>query len=334
MSQTKNSSYKKMFSDMNTCEDVFELRVIERIKEDYMKHHSHDFQLLEKMIADESKELSCPKCHSLNFNKHGLDKNGTQRYKCKECGKTFNNAKNSLFFSGKVNLSAWLVFLECILSGTSTKVACINAKISTVTGSEWMKKIFKAISNYQDNIILQGDVFIDETYIHEDSSKLFFYDEIGKIKKVKKQPRGISRNKICILVATDKMHSFAKIICHGRPQRILNYAVCKQHLGNDVHLIGDQDTSLTYTVKRMKLKRTTYKVNTEEAYEKLEPIDQLCSRFKYFISKHRGFKKELLQDYINLFIFIENENRKNINLYVTTVKLLKILINTEYQKRG
>ncbi len=75
----------------------------------------------------------------------------------------------------------------------------------------------------------------------------------------------------------------------------------------------------------MKLKREMYKSNTEEAYEKLEPIDQLCSRFKFFIDKHRGFKKEKLQDYINLFIFIDNEKNEETNLSEITIKLMKMM---------
>ena len=73
-----------------------------------------------------------------------------------------------------------------------------------------MKKIFAALSDYQSSITLDKTVYIDETDVHEDSSKIYLLEDIGKIKKVRKQPRGISRNKICILVATDEEKSFAE----------------------------------------------------------------------------------------------------------------------------
>ena len=73
-----------------------------------------------------------------------------------------------------------------------------------------------------------------------------------------------------------------------------------------------------------------YKGGTETSYKELVPIDQLCNRFKFFINKHRGFKKDLLQDYINLFIFIDNENNKENDLYKVTMKLLKMMF--EYNK--
>ena len=93
------------------------------------------------------------------------------------------------------------------------------------------------------------------------------------------------------------------------------------------HLIGDEDTSLTYTANQLNLSREMYKSNTEEAYEHLEPIDQLCSHFKLFLAKHRGFKKELLQDYTNLFIFMENEKNKTEDLFEITIKLMEMMID-------
>ncbi|MCF0115313.1 MAG: IS1595 family transposase [Erysipelotrichaceae bacterium] len=330
-SQTKNSSYKKLFSILEDSEDFFEVQILQRIYDDYQKYHEHDFRTLEELLSDTRQDLKCPLCSSNKVIGHGKDKNGTQRYKCKECGKTFNIAKNSLFFSTKINMFAWFAFLECILSGTSTSAACITAKISPVTGSKWMHKIFDALKDYQDDIILSGDVYIDETYVHEDKSKIYYLEELGKVKKVRKQPRGISRNKICILIATDKKKSFAFVTVHGRPQRMKNYEVCKVHIKEESHLIGDEDTSMTYSANELQCKRTMYKSNTELAYEKLEPIDQLCNRFKFFIDKHRGFKKDLLQDYINLFIFIENEKHNDDDLYKVTVKLMKMM--TQHSKK-
>lgn len=68
-----------------------------------------------------------------------------------------------------------------------------------------------------------------------------------------------------------------------------------------------------------------YKSNTEEADKELVPIDKLCNQFKFFINKHRGFKKDVLNDYIYLFIFIENEKKHENDLYKVTTKLLKMM---------
>lgn len=96
-------------------------------------------------------------------------------------------------------------------------------------------------------------------------------------------------------MATDEDKSIGYIVCHGRPQRKLVYNICKDHLRKNSTIIGDIDTSIAYTAEKMNLKRIMYKSNTYEAYENLEPVDQLCARFKFFIDKHRGFKKKFLK---------------------------------------
>ena len=320
-----------MFSLLSVDEDIFEVEIIKRIKADYERFHENDFIAFEKMLSSDNNNITCPKCGSFLCLKHGKDKNGTQRYKCKECGKTFNLVKGTLFFSSKVNIQAWFAFLESLLSGSSISEACIAAKISKVTGSRWMKKIFTALQDYQNSLVLGKTIYIDETFVHVDESDIFYLDEIGQTKKVRKQPRGISRNKICILVGTDGMNSFAEIVCLGRPQRMKNYAICKKHILPHSHIIGDEDNSMTYTANNLNLERTQVKAYTQEAFDVLKPVDQLCGRLKFFLDKHRGFKKDVLQDFLNLFVYIDNETINEKDLYKVTVKLLKMMFS--YQKK-
>ena len=104
--QTKNSSYRKLASYLSTSEDDFEVQILSRILNDYKNYHVHDFESFLSLISNERK-LECPVCHSINVIKNGTDKNYTQRYKCKDCGKNFNVAENTLFSSSKINIKAW-----------------------------------------------------------------------------------------------------------------------------------------------------------------------------------------------------------------------------------
>lgn len=327
-SQTRESSYHSLFDRLeNEDLDIFERDLIKRIKDDYEKYHRYDIKEIELLLSNTIEITNCRRCNSDNIVSFGYSANGTRRFKCNDCNKTFSISTGSLLYSSKVNIEAWFSFLECILSGTSVKAACLTAKIAPKTGSQWMKKIFLALREYQNSILLDKNIYIDETYVHVDKSKIYKMDDIGKIKKVKKLPRGISRNMICILVFTDKNKSIAKILNIGRPQRLKVYEILKEHISPGSHLIGDEDNSLVYSIEQLNLTRNIYHSNTEEAYKALEPVDQLCSRLKFFIDKHRGFKKEILQDYLNLFVFMDNEKAIEKDLYLVTKKLLKIIFS-------
>lgn len=191
MSQDDTLSYKNLFAllDDEATDDLTK-DIIKGIKEEYDKGHTVDFSLfLEKF---NNNNINCPRCNNSNYIKYGHTNNGTLRYRCKECGKVFNLINKSLLFSSKVNISAWLSFIEGIVSETSIKSAARKSKVSLPTASYWMKKIFFALKGYQDEINIDGMFYLDETYYSKEKSKLIFNNGL--------KLRGLSTNQYCVLL--------------------------------------------------------------------------------------------------------------------------------------
>ena len=76
-----------------------------RIIKAFSKHSSS----LETFIKDErfSGGLVCPICGCLHVVRNGHRKDGTQRYVCKDCGKSFVVASISIVSSTKKVFSVW-----------------------------------------------------------------------------------------------------------------------------------------------------------------------------------------------------------------------------------
>ena len=132
-----------------------------------------------------------------------------------------------------------------------------------------------------------------------------------------------------MMVGKDKTSGFALICGRARPHRKDIYKICKEHISSDATFISDDDNSHVMTINKMKLKHEIYHSDTLEAYEKLEPIDQYCSRLKKFLRKHIGLRTNNLEDYLNLFAFIDNMNGESPDLYKATKVLLSMLISIE-----
>ena len=322
MSQTKPTSFRRIFEHLQTIDDELEKTVIESIKRDYERFHKHDFSRFNDLLLKERGNPICPRCHCSDYIKYGHGKNGVQRYRCRICDEAFNSVSSSLFFASKINLDAWFVFIECILNQTSVKAASMTAKISIPTGYYWLSKIFRAIRNYQETILLTGEVYFDETYISVNESIIARHEDGTEYK-------GLSRNKMCIAVGKDKISSFALICGRARPHRKAIYKICKEHISSDAIFISDDDNSHMMTIRKMKLTHEIYHSDTPEAYEKLEPIDQYCSRLKKFLRKHMGLRTNNLDDYLNLFVFIDNMKGESPDLYKATKELLSMLISVE-----
>ena len=319
MSQTIKS-YRDLFVELTNSDDEITKQIIEELKLEYDLNHEHDFKLIENNLT-QGRELKCPKCGSRNYVHNGFTKNGTRRYKCK-CGKVFSASTNSLFLASKVNLKAWFSFIEGIISETSIQAACLKAKISLPTGYYWIKKIFSVLNNFQDLIILDGKIYLDETYIPVETSK-------EKTKHNRKM-RGLSRNKICVVLIINDEKLVAIKCGFGKPSANKVYDTSWRHIKEGSTLIHDEEKAHSYLIEQLDLNSIAYnaagsKVLKKIAEQQLKPINDECRELKYFLSKHKGLNKDNLQDYLNLYSFIKNCKKKNSNLYFATNLLIKLL---------
>ena len=65
----------------------------------------------------------CPLCGCIHVVRNGHRKDGTQRYVCKDCGKSFVIATNSIVSGTRKDLSVWEQYIDCMrgFNGVSTK---------------------------------------------------------------------------------------------------------------------------------------------------------------------------------------------------------------------
>ena len=82
---------------------------------------------------------------------------------------------------------------------------------SPTTGKYWLIKTFEVLKGIQDNVVLDGTVYLDETYFTKVKSKLTTKDG--------KKLRGIARNKIGVGVACNETKSIFIITGTSKPSR-------------------------------------------------------------------------------------------------------------------
>ncbi len=84
-------------------------------------------------------EITCPYCESTSCRKWGKRSN-LQRYRCKECSKTFNSLTGTpLARLRKKEL--WMEYSECLKNSMSIRKSAEVCNISTTTSFRW-KHIF------------------------------------------------------------------------------------------------------------------------------------------------------------------------------------------------
>ena len=108
----------------------------------------------------------CPICGGSKYIKHGFYKQ-IQRYKCKECGKTFSNNTNLLWSYSKKDLNKWLKFIQLMMRKKSLRFCAEKLHINLATAFYWRHKILHGLKIDSIPNTLKGDVHINKTIIIE-----------------------------------------------------------------------------------------------------------------------------------------------------------------------
>jgi len=134
------------------------------IKPKKLKKYINNF--LKDNICENKNIECCPICGGKNYIKHGLFKS-IQRYKCKECGKTFSNATNSLWSYSKKDLDIWIKFIQLMIEKKSLRFCAKKLKISLATAFYWRHKVLHGLQIDSIPKKLKGNVHINKTIILE-----------------------------------------------------------------------------------------------------------------------------------------------------------------------
>jgi len=244
----------------------------------------------------------CPFCGSLSFKKNGHTKSGVQRYKC-DCSKTFIPTTGTIFDDHRISISEWIEYCLNLFRHVSITADSWNNKNAFSTSRYWLQKLFLTLEGVQDNIVLSGTIWLDETYYRVRSEDVCYNEDGSKL-------RGISKNQICIGVATDKTRTIFLVEGTGKPSQKRTYETFKNHIEPKSTLIHDKEQAHKKLVKELSLKSESYSSkNLKELMDKdnpLYPVNRAHAILKMFLNAHSGFKRDDLQGYLNLFSFVTN----------------------------
>ena len=155
----------------------------------------------------------------------------------------------------------------------------------------------------QDGIVLSGRVWLDETY-YSVMMKDRVLNEDGT------NPRGLSKNKICVGVATDKKNTVIIAEGFGKPSQKMSYSSFRSHIAQGSTLVHDKESTHKKLVSDLSLISEEYAAKDlkglEDFENPLDPVNHLHYLIKRFLYAHSGFDRREIQGYLDLYAFVLN----------------------------
>jgi transposase-like protein len=246
----------------------------------------------------------CRYCKSQRIKKYGFTRNHVRRYRCSDCERIFTVTTGTIFDNHKIPISEWVDYLLGLFRIQSFNSVSKSNRNSDTTTNYWNAKLYLTLRGYQDNIILGGTTFIDETFYKLRKGDIQTKDD-GQ------EYRGLSRNQICIGIGCDLSgHVFCTVEGHGKTSSAKTMDAFSHHIEPGSTLIHDMEKAHGKLVQELKLVSEAYLSKSlkelEDKDNPLNEINQRCRQLKYFLNSHSGFNRANLPDYLNLFAFIVN----------------------------
>lgn len=272
-------------------------------KEHYAQRHPKLIEANEADMVNSYIPTKCPLCGSESFVRKGHDNNGFQRYKCNSCGQKFRPTTGTIFDSRKIPISEWMEYCFNIFRYVSLNAGSWNNKNAFSTSKYWLRKLFLTLSDYQDDIILSGDIWIDETYYAVLMRDRVTNDDGNQL-------RGLSRNQICIGAATNKTQTICFVEGTGKPSQKKSYETFKSHITDGSTIIHDKESAHKKLIAELHLKSVEYASKdikgVPDNENPLYPINHTHFLLKKFLNAHSGFNRDDLKGYLDLFTFVMN----------------------------
>lgn len=157
--------------------------------------------------------LVCPHCCKKNIVKFGKTR-GKQRFRCKDCGKTFTPLTKTIFADSKLSLSVWLRYADCMSQQMTLRETAKELGTCLKTSFFMRHKILSAVKTHIGIDQLSGVIEMDETFFAESfkgnhkkgNSNWKTPRDSGLSRQRGKQVdyRGISHEQVCISFAMDR----------------------------------------------------------------------------------------------------------------------------------
>lgn len=264
-----------------------------------------DSDIVGKVIADrESVVVECPHCHSVEFVKHGVTAKGIQRYRCKECKKTFCSLTNTpLYRMRKEN--KWLEYASMMWEGVALRKIAKALNINLRTAFFWRHR-FLQMPDKSKPTSFTGIIEADEAFLPESFK--------GK-RQMPREPRRRGGGKVPlvpILISYQRGDRYTYEVMDRNTKENLSNAITPL-LTEGCCLCTDGNLSYKSIVDKLDIKLDHKRIIAsdgrviDEIYH-IQHVNGFISLWKEWLDRFRGVGTSYLKHYLAWFIWMQGKS--------------------------
>jgi transposase-like protein len=296
----KNKAFTKLLKQL----EKLTLSQSKRIEE--FLHHKSTTESIEDSIGTAD---SCPYCHSESLHKWGM-RSGLQRYRCKECHKTFN-AVTLTPLARLQYKEQWLKYAADLKEGKSIRASAKDCHIHTSTSFRWRHRMLQIpLKTKADH--LAGIVEFDETYFLESLKGERNLERKSRKRGGKASKRGISSEQKAVLIVRDRNGNTTDTVMEKSNQDTIAEIITPV-VDKDALLCSDKKPVYEAFAKKYHFTLRTINLSKKEhtnGVVHVQNVNAYDSRLKAWMKRFNGVATKYLESYLGWMRLLDRE--KNI----------------------
>lgn len=269
-------------------------------------------QVLDLVQARMGGTPSCPRCRGETVVRNG-QADGLQRYKCRDCGATFN-ALSGTPLARLRHRDKWLLQAQALVQGLSVRNAAARMGVHRTTSFRWRHR-FLTLPREVKERELSGVAEADETYVLRSfkgqRQAVASAGRAARHRGGKARQRGLSREQVPILVVRNRAgqttDSVLEVADKASVSHVLRIAVAP-----DAVLCTDGSNFLAAVAKALELEHQPVDVQGGQRVRgawHIQNVNAYHGRFKEWMRRFKGVATSYLPNYLGWFRALDRNAR-------------------------
>jgi transposase-like protein len=245
-----------------------------------------DTKKIVTLTLEDDAEVKCGHCGSDKFVKNGR-RSDLQRYKCKLCGKSFNQLTGTPLARLKKK-GRWLNYSECLKQGYSVRQSAKTVGVDKKTSFKWRHRFLKN-SNKLFATKLNGVVEIQETS--------FKYSEKGS--RTIKQSHRLGTDVFVLSMANRAGSIATPLIDEFSLESIMEKK--NTYLADDSFYFYGSNQILKSFAKKIKVKQVVVKNENSDNLVHIRNVSKYNTDLKHWMKRFKGVATKYLHNYLSWY---------------------------------
>ena len=275
--------------------------LIDKLVEDKPNQRLTNLEYLER-----NKKIKCPNNDHHHIKKNG-HKNGTQRYWCYDCKKSFSITQNSLIKYSYLNYNQLKKLLQCMYDYKPLNEIALEIGVSKTSVFELSIKIYDALNQLYDSKKLKGVIQVDEKYVRISfkGTRSMNMPRPARYDAHSDLTSGISNDQLCIVVAIDENDTvIIKVVGNGNASKSMISQALENRIEPNSIIITDSKNSYVSFAKEQNLKL----IQIPSGYHKkdgytINDVNEIMTEISGYLFRKRGISSRHLQHHMNFITY-------------------------------